>query len=150
MSKRDELKKLALECGEYFTGFEEYWVTVCTPSLILGVCDELDEADRRAGSAERRIVETADSLANIHKWHDEQKVAAGFHRNDPFDKAWDETLRKARSYEQIQAATTDRDQFEAWILSLNTGYSLEFYDEYTDGRVQGLWVCWQASRALIP
>jgi phage gp37-like protein len=146
----NDLKKFALECNEKFPELEDQWAMVVTPSIVLGFCEELDEADRRAGSAERRIVETSDSLAHIRKWHDEQKVAAGFHRNDPFDKAWDSILEKARAYDQIMTAGTDREQFEAWIRSLNVGYSLEFYDEYTDGRVQGLWVCWQASRAVAP
>jgi hypothetical protein len=126
------------------------FIAAANPAVVLELIADLNEADRRAGSAERRIVETADSLAHIRKWHDEQKVAAGFHRNDPFDKAWDSILEKARAYDQIMTATTDRDQFEAWIRSLNAGYNLEFYDEYTDGRVQGLWVCWQVSRAVAP
>jgi hypothetical protein len=45
-----------------------------------------------------------------------------------------------------------RDDFIAWIESLNVGYDTRFTDfiggdgEFFDGEVQGLWACWQASR----
>jgi hypothetical protein len=48
-----------------------------------------------------------------------------------------------------------REEFEAWIVSLDVGYDIRFMEfigglgdgEFFDAEVQGLWTCWQASRA---
>lgn len=50
-----------------------------------------------------------------------------------------------------------RAEFIIWIESLGVGYDIRFTDfignlgdgEFYDGEVQGLWLCWQASRAAI-
>lgn len=45
--------------------------------------------------------------------------------------------------------STMQDQFEEWMRSLDVGFDLEFFSEYTDGRVQGYWETWQASRSYF-
>lgn len=50
-----------------------------------------------------------------------------------------------------------REGFEAWIVSLDVGYDIRFMDfigglgdgEFFNAEVQGLWTCWQASRATL-
>lgn len=108
-----------------------------------------DEADRRAGAAERLAAPTEDKYASLVAWRDRQKAEVGYDRSVSFDTVWAETLEKARQYDRIQAATTDRDKFDAWITSLNVGYNIAFHGEYNDGDVQGLWLCWQAAVATI-
>lgn len=106
-----------------------------------------DEADRRAGAAERLAAPTEEKYASLVAWRDRQKAEAGYDRSVSFDTVWAETLEKARKYDRMQAATTDRAKFDAWITSLNVGYNIAFRGEYNDGDVQGLWLCWQAAMA---
>lgn len=50
-----------------------------------------------------------------------------------------------------------REEFVRWLESLDVGYDTRFMDfigglgdgEFYDGEVQGLWTCWQASRAAV-
>lgn len=61
---------------------------------------ERDEADRRAGAAERRQASTSDSLFKLNHWRDKQKVMAGYSPNVSFDIVWAETLEKANKAEE--------------------------------------------------
>ena len=56
---------------------------------------ELAEADRRAGAAERRLADMADTLAKLNSSRDRMKAEAGYHANVSFDVVWAETLAKA-------------------------------------------------------
>lgn len=49
---------------------------------------ERDEADRRAGAAERQLEHANDNIRARTRWLDQAKDDAGFHRNVSFDKVW--------------------------------------------------------------
>lgn len=53
---------------------------------------ERDEADRRAGAAEREKVYFVNSYKRQQEWLDEAKQAAGYHVNVSFDDVWAEAL----------------------------------------------------------
>ena len=53
---------------------------------------ERDEADRRAGAAERRMADYVDYRIKSTQWTDEAKRAAGYHVNVSFDEVWAEAL----------------------------------------------------------
>jgi hypothetical protein len=67
---------------------------------------ERDEADRRAGSAERREKSTSQTLCSLTSWRDEQKDQAGYDRSVSFDVVWAETLAKAKERDTLEAAHT--------------------------------------------
>jgi hypothetical protein len=60
---------------------------------------ERDEADRRAGAAERAISNLKDTLYRIDRQRDKWKAEAGYTSNTSFDVVWAETLRKALAYD---------------------------------------------------
>jgi hypothetical protein len=53
---------------------------------------ERDEADRRAGAAERELADLKDRQMKADMWEEEAKAAAGYHRYDTFDDVWAEAL----------------------------------------------------------
>jgi len=57
-------------------------------TMLAGLRAERDEADRRAGSAERRLAFEEDTNRKRRQWNDEQKRARGYSTNDTFDKVW--------------------------------------------------------------
>jgi hypothetical protein len=65
---------------------------------------DLAEADRRAGSAERREHNTSASLSALTGWRDKQKGQAGYDRSVSFDVVWKETLAKALRAEGLEKA----------------------------------------------
>jgi len=63
---------------------------------------ERDEADRRAGAAEREMASLKDDLYRLNNWRERQKEAAGYHRNTSFDIVWAETLSKAKDSDALK------------------------------------------------
>jgi len=53
---------------------------------------ERDEADRRAGAAERRKVDLEVAEIRHRQWLDDAKRAAGYHPNVSFDVVWADAL----------------------------------------------------------
>ncbi|GAB3763656.1 hypothetical protein GCM10028796_17550 [Ramlibacter monticola] len=53
---------------------------------------ERDEADRRAGAAERELDSLREAAAARTRWLDKAKDAAGYDRNVSFDVVWADTL----------------------------------------------------------
>jgi hypothetical protein len=53
---------------------------------------ELDDADRRAGAAERVLAGIREDVYRVDQCRAAQKTAAGYHRNVSFDVVWDEAL----------------------------------------------------------
>jgi hypothetical protein len=53
---------------------------------------ERDDADRRAGAAERRLEYVSDTVRCHERWSREAKEAAGYHHNVSFDVVWAEAL----------------------------------------------------------
>ena len=49
---------------------------------------ERDEADRRAGAAERRLAELEESARRQRAWLENAKADAGYHTNESFDVVW--------------------------------------------------------------
>jgi hypothetical protein len=60
--------------------------------LLASMKAERDEADRRAGAAERELADLKDRQMKADMWMEEAKAAAGYHRNDTFDDVWAEAL----------------------------------------------------------
>lgn len=61
---------------------------------------ERDEADRRAGAAERQLERYREQDFHHTLWNDKAKEEAGYHRNVSFDVVWKETLEKARKWDE--------------------------------------------------
>ena len=68
------------------------------------VSKERDEADRRAGAAERGWEADRESLSTFRRVLDQMKEQRGYHRNETFDRVWDETCAKADRAEKAEAA----------------------------------------------
>lgn len=65
----------------------------------------LDEADRRAGAAERELSRRIKELCNIDACRRKYKEQAGYPENTSFDLVWEEVLKKSKQApEQIQQA----------------------------------------------
>lgn len=58
---------------------------------------ELDEADRRAGAAERELTRYKDDVARLNRVRDRMKEEWGVHYNTSFDKVWEEALALKRA-----------------------------------------------------
>ena len=68
---------------------------------------ELDDADRRAGAAERKQKRAEEHLRGIARyeiWREEQTLRAGYTRSTDFETVWEETLKKAKQHTAILAA----------------------------------------------
>lgn len=57
---------------------------------------QLDEADRRAGAAERELASVRSELESLRRVRDQQKKQAGYDTNVSFDVVWTEILTKAQ------------------------------------------------------
>lgn len=66
---------------------------------------ELDEADRRAGAAERKAEYLKASLAIQKGWLLTAKREAGYPSNMSFDVVWERTLEAARKYKSMIDST---------------------------------------------
>lgn len=55
---------------------------------------ERDDADRRAGAAERKMAAFQDSATTHQQWLDHAKLRAGYHRNVSFDIVFDDLLKE--------------------------------------------------------
>ena len=64
---------------------------------------ERDEADRRAGAAERLASSSSETIQAFRACRDKQKESAGYQRNVSFDIVWAETLAKANRAEAAEA-----------------------------------------------
>ncbi len=82
-----------------------------------------DEADRRAGAAERRYENERDTTMKRGWWLREAKERAGYHDDISFDTVWAETLAKAESLsaevERLRAAL----DAAAEVVHADSGYS---------------------------
>ncbi|MDF7810720.1 hypothetical protein [Hymenobacter sp. YC55] len=61
---------------------------------------ELNEADRRAGAAERLLANLEIDMHKLRSWRDEQKRKAGYMDFISFDVVWKEILEKAQLYDK--------------------------------------------------
>lgn len=80
----EEYPEMCLINHEEFVGFCEEHAAGRLATLKL----ERDEADRRAGAAERRNAELLDSASKRGNWFRQAKRAAGYHENVSFDVVW--------------------------------------------------------------
>jgi hypothetical protein len=85
------------DVDRYYRGAEAmwrvaYWIAQFRDIDPATIRAERDDADRRAGAAERQMVELKDSAAKRRDWLDRAKEAAGFHRNVSFDRVWEQAL----------------------------------------------------------
>jgi len=84
---------------------------------------ELDEADRRAGEAERKLAYYIDWQRKNQSWLSEAKRAEGYSDNTSFDDVWAnlraerDRLRAALEADPIRADTERLD----WLDRVNTG-----------------------------
>jgi hypothetical protein len=68
-----------------------------TGSQVRALLAERDEADRRAGAAERRCADLSDAAIKRASWLRKAKAQAGYSDRTSFDVVWSETLAKASS-----------------------------------------------------
>ncbi len=79
----------------------ETWLDVAAVyDSIHALTAERDEADRRAGAAERQIERFREQDYKHTLWNDKAKAEAGYPRNTSFDIVWKETLKKAKRWEE--------------------------------------------------
>lgn len=71
---------------------------------------ERDEADRRAGAAERRLDHLEKAERNAQRWLEERKEELGYDTGVSFDTVWAETLAKARRLEALGAASAEAEE----------------------------------------
>lgn len=63
--------------------------------LITQLTAERDEADRRAGAAERKLAALEESERKTQSWLAEQKRRRGYGPHVSFDRVWSDTCAKA-------------------------------------------------------
>lgn len=72
------------------------------------VAGERDEADRRAGAAERRLGHLEETERKAQRWLEERKEELGYEPGVSFDTVWAETRAKARLWDEAQASHADQ------------------------------------------
>jgi hypothetical protein len=95
---------------------------------------ERDEADRRAGAAERRLASLEDAAAKREQWLREAKEAAGFSPYVSFDVVWGqalEALRKDRQGGQALSCVREVILHETGPMEIND--ILAIIDQYSTG-----------------
>ena len=70
------------------------------------VTKERDDADRRAGAANREVEDLQDSQHRRTRWLDTAKEQWGVHHNISFDVVWDEALKNKS---ELERASAERD-----------------------------------------
>lgn len=73
---------------------------------------ERNEADRRAGAAERQLAFANDKLASAQRWQQEAKAQAGFGYWDSFDEVWKKVLERS-NYASTRPAEVRIKELEA-------------------------------------
>lgn len=71
---------------------------------------ERDEADRRAGAAEREMADLTEEARKRRWWLDDAKRARGYNTNTSFDTVWAETCAKADEADRLTAGLTAATQ----------------------------------------
>lgn len=66
---------------------------------------ERNEADRRAGAAERNAAYYIDAYQKRRDWSDDAKEAAGYHRNVSFDEVWAAALSALKASKKTDEQT---------------------------------------------
>jgi hypothetical protein len=86
---------------------------------LADVIKERDEADRRAGAAERRLEWANDSIQKRAQWLDKAKDQLGYHRNVSFDRVWDDLMTKIASGDKARAKFSERvSELRGAVLAL--------------------------------
>lgn len=75
---------------------EETAIIAALEAQVEALTKERDEADRRAGTAERMLSDKRETLYRLNHCRDNQKAAAGFDRNVSFDVVWASVLADAK------------------------------------------------------
>jgi len=75
---------------------------------------ERDDADRRAGAAERLLEGKTDSIIKRERWLRDAKEARGYHQNISFDRVWADTCAAA---DRAQAAEDRADRLADGITA---------------------------------
>lgn len=93
--------------------------------------EQVDDADRRAGAAERLLAFANDSIQKRRQWLDRAKDTLGYHRNVSFDRVWADTL------DRIESGDRARERFSERVHELRSGILdvLSASDTYADGPV---------------
>lgn len=74
---------------------------------------ERDEADRRAGAAERQGASLQDDSMRRTSWLSKAKDQAGYHSNVSFDVVWAEVLEKSKKWDALQRDLDQKTQPQA-------------------------------------
>lgn len=90
---------------------------------------ERDEADRRAGAAERKLRGYAEDSFAREAWTDKAKEQWGVHRNVSFDDVWEEALKFRDRLVELKAAMDfDKVIRPAFVRAYTAGYKAGHHD----------------------
>lgn len=84
-------------------------------AVLARVTAERDEADRRAGAAERRLADLEDSARKRERWMRQTKEARGYSEWTSFDRVWADTCKAAdqgQTWRPIHEALRDGTPYE--------------------------------------
>lgn len=82
-------------------------------ALVKTLADERDEADRRAGAAERRMADLQEEASSRRQWLSKAKRQWGVPDAVSFDTVWAEALALRARLSTIEAGTLERVQAAA-------------------------------------
>lgn len=108
---------------------EQDAITCEIDDVVNRVMETIDEADRRAGCAERRCADLSTTVSLRNGWLDKAKDRAGYHRNVSFDTVFDALLATTKEQAAMLAdfegllgfyeAQTLRQLIEAQVAHIN-------------------------------
>ncbi|ALJ08273.1 hypothetical protein JL11_07900 [Brevundimonas sp. DS20] len=90
---------------------------------------ERDDADRRAGAAERQLEDKTDSIVKRRQWLSRAKAERGYHDNTSFDRVWADTCAAA---DRAQAAEARADRLAKFGRHINWELSFCYLDDESE------------------
>ncbi len=121
-SEKQELALQALaDNGQWIehTGKQQERITELS-AKVAELERERDEADRRAGAAERAATQLREEASKRAYWLREAKAQAGYNDRISFDVVWDETFARARACNEARAKVSELQALvEASRVALN-------------------------------
>ncbi len=107
--------------GELLFRCRDSLVTAASAQARIAALEaERDDADRRAGAAERLLEGKTDRIIKRERWLRDAKEARGYHQNISFDRVWADTCAAA---DRAQAAEARADRLATLVKRLSEDLS---------------------------